>query len=71
MILCGVAALLLLCIVCVCCYCCAKNRNKNKVEIVEEHEMKASPKADGNNTSVQLEEVDDEQMAGYGNDKNK
>merc|ERR1712146_832486 len=39
MILCGIAALLLLCIICVCCYCCAKNRNKNKVEIVEEQEL--------------------------------
>jgi hypothetical protein len=72
MILCGIAALLLLCIICVCCYCCAKNRNKNKVEIVEEQELeKISPKADGNNTSVQLEDVDDEQNLAYGTDKQK
>lgn len=61
MYLCGIAAILLLCIICVCCYCCAKNRNKNRVEIVEEQELeKISPKGDGNNTSVQLEDVDDE-----------
>lgn len=72
MYLCGIAALLLLCIICVCCYCCAKNRNKNKVEIVEEQELeKMSPKGDGNNTSVQLEDVDDEQNLAYGTDKLK
>jgi hypothetical protein len=72
----GAGALLLICILA---YCCCKSSNQNKVEIIENNrvvdtspreielgEQYGSKPGVGNDTSVELEDVDDDELGEHG-----